>query len=83
MLTGNVVSLVLGGLICYVWSMIAPENYDFVSMRQIRMVEDEDADSSLGFSKVHAFANSSTEPCVRSQICCASQQFRALTHRLS
>lgn len=52
MLTGNVVSLAMGGIICYVWSMIAPEDYDFVSMRHIKMVEDEDADGSLGFQKV-------------------------------
>ena len=37
MLTGNVVSLMMGGIICFVWSMIAPEDYDFVSMRQIKM----------------------------------------------
>ncbi|KAK9808723.1 hypothetical protein WJX72_002523 [[Myrmecia] bisecta] len=51
MLTGNVVSLVMGGLICYIWSMIAPEDYDFVSMRHIKMVDDEDLDGDLGFTK--------------------------------
>ena len=49
---GNVVSLVLGGLICYVWSMIAPEDYDFVSMKQIKLIEDEDAGGHHGFASV-------------------------------
>ena len=51
MLTGNVVSLMMGGIICFVWSMIAPEDYDFVSMRQIKMV-DEKEDGDMGFTKV-------------------------------
>merc|ERR1712130_855182 len=48
MLTGNVVSLVMGGLICYVWSMISPENYDFESMKHIKMIDDEDAGGHHG-----------------------------------
>ena len=51
MLTGNVVSLMMGGIICYVWSMISPEDYDFVSMKQIKMV-DMDEDGDMGFEKV-------------------------------
>ena len=55
MLTGNLVSLLMGGIICYTVSMIWPEDYDFVSMRQIRLVASEDGDDeedSLGFTKV-------------------------------
>merc|ERR1712130_702134 len=51
MLTGNVVSLVMGGLICYVWSMISPENYDFESMKHIKMIDDEDAGGHHGFTE--------------------------------
>lgn len=50
---GNVVSLVLGALICVVWSLIFPENYDFESMRHIKMIDSEDTgDAHFGFSKV-------------------------------
>ena len=49
MLTGN--SLMMGGIICFVWSMIAPEDYDFVSMRQIKMVDMKE-DGDMGFTKV-------------------------------
>ena len=51
MLTGNVVSLMMGGIICFVWSMISPEDYDFVSMRQIKMVDMKE-DGDMGFTKV-------------------------------
>ena len=53
--TGNVVSLVMGGLICYVWSMIAPEDYDFESMKHIKMIDDEDAGGHHGFASVSHF----------------------------
>ena len=50
---GNVVSLVLGALICVVVSLIWPEDYDFVSMKQIRMIDSEDTgDGMHGFAKV-------------------------------
>ena len=55
MLTGNVVSLMMGGIICFVWSMVAPEDYDFVSMRQIKMV-DVNEDGDMGFTKVRSFS---------------------------
>ena len=51
MLTGNIVSLGMGGIICIVASLIFPEDYDFVSMKQIRML-DEDLDGDKGFAKV-------------------------------
>ena len=51
MLTGNIVSLGMGGIICIVTSLIFPEDYDFVSMKQIRML-DEDLDGDKGFAKV-------------------------------
>lgn len=51
MLTGNVVSLGMGAIICAVWSFIAPENYDFVSMREIRMTDTAE-DGEMGFTKV-------------------------------
>ena len=51
MLTGNVVSLFLGGLICVVVSLIFPEDYDFISMKQIKML-DEAEDGDKGFTKV-------------------------------
>ena len=51
-LAGNVVSLVMGGVICYVWSVLAPEDYDFVSMKHIKLVEDEDSGGKHGFSDV-------------------------------
>lgn len=51
MLTGNVVSLGMGGIICIVTSFIFPEDYDFVSMKQIRMT-DEHLDGDMGFAKV-------------------------------
>lgn len=50
---GNVVSLVLGALICVVASLIWPDNYDFVSMKNIRMIDSEDTgDGMHGFAKV-------------------------------
>ena len=59
MLTGNIVSLGMGGIICIVTSLIFPEDYDFVSMKKIRML-DEDLDGDMGFSKVgHARSSSS------------------------
>ena len=51
MLTGNIVSLGMGGIICIVTSLIFPEDYDFVSMKQIRML-DEDLDGDKGFAQV-------------------------------
>ncbi len=51
MLTGNVVSLFLGGIICAVVSFIFPEDYDFLSMRQIKVM-DVAEDGDLGFAKV-------------------------------
>ena len=51
MLTGNIVSLGMGGIICVVASLISPEDYDFVSMKQIRML-DEDLDGDKGFAAV-------------------------------
>lgn len=51
MLTGNIVSLAMGGIICGVWSLIAPETYDFVSMKNIEML-DVAEDGDLGFQKV-------------------------------
>ena len=51
MLTGNIVSLGMGGIICVVTSLIFPEKYDFVSMKQIKML-DEDLDGDKGFTKV-------------------------------
>lgn len=51
MLTGNVVSLGMGGLICMITSLIFPEDYDFVSMKQIRLLDDN-VDSDMGFTKV-------------------------------
>ena len=51
MLTGNVVSLGMGGLICVIASLIFPEDYDFVSMKQIRLLDDN-TDSDMGFTKV-------------------------------
>ena len=46
-------SLVLGALICVVASLIWPDNYDFVSMKNIRMIDSEDTgDGMHGFSKV-------------------------------
>lgn len=51
MLTGNVVSLGMGGIICVVTSLTWPEDYDFVSMKQIRLLDDN-VDSDMGFSKV-------------------------------
>lgn len=51
MLTGNVVSLFMGGLICGITSFIFPEDYDFLSMRQIKML-DVAEDGDLGFAKV-------------------------------
>lgn len=51
MLTGNVVSLMMGGIICVVWSLFSPEDYDFVSMRQIKMVDMKE-DGDMGFTKV-------------------------------
>ena len=51
MLTGNVVSLFLGGIICMVVSFIFPEDYDFLSMRQIKVM-DVAEDGDLGFAKV-------------------------------
>lgn len=46
-------SLVLGGLICAVWSLIFPEDYDFQSMRKIKMIDSEDTgEDHFGFSKV-------------------------------
>ncbi|KAL3145727.1 hypothetical protein ABBQ32_003256 [Trebouxia sp. C0010 RCD-2024] len=50
MLTGNVVSLGMGGLICMITSLIFPEDYDFVSMKQIRLLDDN-VDSDMGFTK--------------------------------
>eukprot|EP00891_Asterochloris_glomerata_P004751 jgi/Astpho2/4751/Aster-00301 len=50
MLTGNVVSLMMGGIICVVWSLFSPEDYDFVSMRQIKMVDMKE-DGDMGFTK--------------------------------
>ncbi|DBA80299.1 TPA: hypothetical protein ACH3X2_007429 [Trebouxia sp. C0005] len=50
MLTGNVVSLFLGGIICAVVSFIFPEDYDFLSMRQIKVM-DVAEDGDLGFAK--------------------------------
>ena len=55
MLTGNLVSLLMGAIICFTISMIWPEDYDFQSMREIRLVPSEDGDDdddSLGFTKV-------------------------------
>ncbi len=51
MLTGNVVSLFMGGIICAVVSFIFPEDYDFLSMRQIKVM-DVAEDGDLGFAKV-------------------------------
>ena len=51
MLTGNVVSLGMGGIICLVVSLIAPEDYDFISMKQIKMLDD-DVGGSKGFTQV-------------------------------
>ena len=51
MLTGNVVSLALGGIICLVVSLIWPEDYDFLSMKQIK-ITDLAEDGDLGFTKV-------------------------------
>lgn len=51
MLTGNIVSLGMGGIICVVTSLVFPEEYDFVSMKQIKML-DEDLDGDKGFTKV-------------------------------
>ncbi len=51
MLTGNLVSLFLGGIICAVVSFIFPEDYDFLSMRQIKVL-DVAEDGDLGFAKV-------------------------------
>ncbi|KAL3150999.1 hypothetical protein ABBQ38_012872 [Trebouxia sp. C0009 RCD-2024] len=50
MLTGNVVSLGMGGLICMITSLIFPEDYDFVSMKEIRLLDDN-FDSDMGFTK--------------------------------
>jgi hypothetical protein len=50
MLTGNIVSLMMGLIITVVWSLIAPEDYDFVSMRHIKML-DESEEGDLGFTK--------------------------------
>ena len=55
MLTGNIVSLLMGAIICFTVSMIWPEDYDFQSMREIRLVPSEDGDDeddTLGFTKV-------------------------------
>ena len=51
MLTGNIVSLGMGGIICVVASLIFPEDYDFVSMKQIRMLDDDVA-GDKGFAAV-------------------------------
>lgn len=53
MLTGNVVSLGMGGLIALVASLIWPEDYDFISMKQIKMLDD-DVGGSKGFTTVSA-----------------------------
>ena len=58
MLTGNVVSLFLGGIICAVVSFIFPEDYDFLSMRQIKVM-DVAEDGDLGFAKVSLTFHSS------------------------
>lgn len=42
MLAGNVVAIFSSGLITVVWSLIAPENYDFESMKRIPVVEQEE-----------------------------------------
>ena len=54
MLTGNVVSLGMGGIICLVVSLIAPEDYDFISMKQIKMLDD-DVGGSKGFTQVSTY----------------------------
>ena len=51
MLTGNVVSLAMGAIICGVWSLIFPEDYDFVSMKNIKMLDIAE-DGDAGFTKV-------------------------------
>jgi len=41
MLAGNLVAILSSGFICIVWSLVAPDNYDFESTRQIAQVEDD------------------------------------------
>lgn len=40
MLTGNLVAICLSGLIVVVWSLLDPDDYDYVSMKNIPLVED-------------------------------------------
>lgn len=64
MLTGNVVSLGMGGIICVVTSLTWPEDYDFVSMKQIRLLDDN-VDSDMGFSKEGADSMEAMEKALR------------------
>ena len=40
MLAGNLVSILLSGIVCITMSLIKPDNYDWKSTREIPMVED-------------------------------------------
>lgn len=42
MLAGNMVAIFSSGLITVIWSLIAPEDYDFESMKRIPVVEQEE-----------------------------------------
>ncbi|KAK9819508.1 hypothetical protein WJX74_001443 [Apatococcus lobatus] len=62
MLTGNIVALGTSGIITISWSLIRPDNYDFISMRNIPLLEDADLgmkangqDSPEGIQKAYNF----------------------------
>lgn len=42
MLTGNLVAICLSGIVCVAVSLVNPDNYDWESTRQIKMVEADD-----------------------------------------
>lgn len=62
LLAGNIVSLCMGAIITVVWSLLAPENYDFESMKHIKML-DESEEGDLGFSKVSVNHDTLTAVC--------------------
>ena len=62
MLTGNLVAIMVSGIIVLVQSLIWPDNYDFVSMGKIPLVEDaltgiteHGVDSPAGIQKAYNF----------------------------